>query len=183
MFSFRHIAEETRRMRAFTRFLKEGGQSLLPNALHHAAKCPALCRVQEPEKPLWPDIYSLEGARTIAQIVQSLKPVENRRKPERAAGTRRESVDVITIDDDISPEEEALAAFLSSLPTNGTWQSAGDWAEQTTHIVRAEFLECVLTWSQQKENRNLYEVRFKKIHTTPFMANISIGDIEVCRTA
>ena len=183
MFSFRQIAEETRRMRAFTRFLKEGGQSHLPDALHRAADCPALCRIEAAEKTLWPDIFSIEGSRAVANIIQALKPLENHKKTERPAGTRRQAADPIVIDDDLSPEEKALSVFLSSLPDDGSWHSAGRWAERVSSVVRAEFLEHVLTWSEEDRDRDLHGVRFTEVSEAPFLANISIGDIEICLVA
>lgn len=183
MFSFRNIAEETRRLRAFARFLKEGGQSRMEEALHKADQYPALCRALPEEADVWPDIISDHGRQANAVIVNGLKLAETRRSEERSPGRRAEANTPTSIEEDQAPEDVALTAFLSQVSVADGWLSASGWVRSHSELPHAVFLEHVLTWSETERDEE-FEARYVEPHApVPRRANMAIGDIEVCRAA
>jgi hypothetical protein len=185
MFSFRSIEEETRRIRAFTRFLKEGGQSRLVEALDKSETCPALRRVSDEGGELWPDIFSDRGRQAIGAIAAGLKPVESRKPDERRPGQRSKENAPVSIEEDLAREDLALSVFLSFVSERrATWVSAGAWAEASHGVPRAIFLEHVLTWADLERDETEFDVRYSEDALTPRRsANLVIGDIEICQAA
>lgn len=183
MFSFRNIAEETRRMRAFNRFLKDGGQSRLLDALNKHELPPVLRRVQPGPTEVWPDVMSEHGAHVIGAIVRGLKPIERRKSEERQPGQRSDNNTQVAIEEAQSPEDIALGAFLSQVQDADGWQSASQWICQTPEISPSIFLEHVLSWAET-ERDDMHRVRYIEVSSqTPHHANIAIGDIEICRAS
>lgn len=183
MFSFRNIAEETRRLRAFARFLKEGGQSRMEEAFGKADRYPVLCRVLPEEGDVWPDIISDYGRQACAVIVNGLKLTETRRSEERLPGMRAEANAPTSIEEDQALEDIALTAFLSQVSVAEGWLSASAWAQSHSELPHAVFLEHVLTWSETERDES-FDARYAEPHApVPRRANLAIEDIEVCRTA
>jgi hypothetical protein len=182
MFSFRQIAEETHRMRAFTRFLKEGGQNRLGEALHKAHLCPAMNRVIPSDRDEWPDIFSEQGSRAVAAITRGMKLTETKQSIERQPGKRSQDNTPVSIEEDQSPEDKDLSVFLAGISQGGGWVSAAEWVETHGSVPRAIFLEHVLAWSDASADE--HEVRYiEATPTPPRRANIEIEDIEVCLAA
>lgn len=182
MFSFRKIAEETQAMRAFTRFLKEGGQGRLGEAIDKADSCPAMRRVAPDDREEWPDIQSDQGRKAVAEITRGMKLVEMRQSIERQPGKRSQDNAPVSIEDDQAPEDRDLSVFLAAIPPDGRWVSAARWADAHAQMPRSVFLEHLLSWADTE--CDAHEVRYIEAKPQPaHRANIEIEDIEICLAA
>lgn len=184
IFKLRSIAAETRKLRSFSRFLKEGGQGRMVEALMKADTCPAFARVSPETHAIWPDIHSDHGASAIAALTRNMKPLEARAVKERQPGKRSADRAPVVIEEDQAPEDEALSAFLSCLSEDGVWVSAATWAEAHTEVPRGLFLEHVLSWCETERNHAEHDARYIEYGAAPANhANIAIEDIEICLAA
>lgn len=182
MFSFREITKETRRMRAFNRFLKEGGQTKLEEAFSQSAEYPVMRRVLPARTETWLDVYSDRGRNALAEIVGDMKPLEQRKKQERHSGQRHQDNAPVSIEEDASLEDLGLFVFLSEVDKADGWISGFRWAETSPELRPSSFLEHLLTWSET-ECGDEHRVRYTEVDSTALnTANIAIADIEVCRT-
>jgi len=184
MFSFRRISEQTRRMRAFSQFLKEGGQGKLEEALRKSETCPALSRIAPAKPETRLDIYTDRSRNALASITRDLKPLETRKLTDRQAGKRSRDNETVSIDEDTAPEDRLLSVFLGAVQAAPDGLSAARWAAQTQQLDVASFLEHVLTWSEFLDEDDDHTVRYIEAGSTPARrANIAISDIKVCKAA
>ena len=180
MFSFRKIEQHTRKIRAFARFLSEGGD--LEHIRQEVPLCDFLmCKPADGDKE-WLDIYSERGQRTFAHFCADLKPIEERRVPEREVGQRIVPEEEAQTDEEEAAEELALTYFLNHVDRVGDWVSVLNWCAQREDIGDKVFLEHVMSWLTTKDEDLQYEVRYDlDADISDHLANQCLEDLNLCR--
>ena len=182
MFSFREIEMRTRRIRAFAKFLTEGGEPDLEQIVLDSPLCDALMRKPPPGKKDWLDVYSAHGQRTLAVYCDGLEPIKECIRPEREAGQRIIIDGDSKVDDVVPPEELALTCLLDHVGEAGDWVSVSAWSADRVDIRTAVFIEHVISWITTEENEQLYQIVFDlDTGLSPRSANQRIEDIRLCR--
>ncbi|WP_223428422.1 hypothetical protein [Tateyamaria pelophila] len=184
MFSFREIETHTRKIRAFAKFLNEGGEPDLEQIALDRPLCNALMRKPPPGAKGWLDIYSERGRRTLAVYCEDLKPIEERTKTEREAGQRVILDSEPKTDDIVAAEELALTYLLNHVDKAGDWVSVHAWSAERDDIRPEVFMEQVISWITTEEDEQLYQIVFDlDAGLSPKTANQRLEDIRLCRAA
>ena len=184
MFSFRKIEQYARKIRAFAKFLSEGGEVDLEYIRQEVPLCDFLMCKPEGGKKEWLDIYSDRGQRVLSHLCEDLKPIEERRMPERKAGQRIVPQEEAKTEEEDTVEELVLTYLLNHVDRVGTWVSVLTWCAQRDDIGDKAFLEHVMSWLTT-ENKDLsYEARYDlDTGVSDHMANQRLEDILLCRIA
>lgn len=179
MFKFRHIAEATARMRAFRQYLKTHGTARLEEALE--APSARMLRVTGDSSPLMLNLAD-EGARErLAIVASSLKAIKPKDVTMRAVGARRKEAMPEEVEDDTSVEQQALSVFLSVVDSHDDFLSARQWAEGQESVDVPRFLEHLLSWTTMETSDEYEENLITDDLAFAAAANVTIGDIELCR--
>ena len=184
MFSFRKIEQHTRKIRAFAKFLSEGGEVDLERIRQETPLCDFLmCKPAGGDKE-WLDIYSDRGQRTLAHFCADLKPIEERRAPEREVGQRIVPEEEAQTEEEDAVEELALTYLLNHVDRADSWVSVLTWCAQREDISDKVFLEHVMSWLTTKDEDLPYEVRYDlDTGVSDHMANQRLEDVRLCRIA
>lgn len=183
LFSYREIARETRRLRVFERLLRHRSDAEILETLAAAEDQPWSRRVSQGIAQPFPDIVTPEGRDALAEMARDLKPLAPREVKARERGQRRSEPDVVLAEEQLSPEEEMLAAFLTVVDQAGSWVSAADWSRQVNKAETQSFLEKILTWSySDRACGRKAEMKFCE-KTDDRSGNIEVRDILVCPAA
>ena len=132
----------------------------------------------------WLDIYTDRGQRTLANLCADLKPIEEKRAPEREAGQRIvPDQEAETVEED-AVEELALTYLLNHVDHAGGWVSVSSWCAQREDIGEKVFLEHVVSWLTTEDEDLLYEISYDvDAKVSAHMANQRLEDIRLCRRA
>ena len=182
MFLIRKIEQHTRKIRAFAKFLSEGGEVDLDRVRQETPLCEFLTRKSAGGDKEWLDIYSERGQRTLAHFCEDLKPIEAPRMPERVAGERIVSAEEAQTEEEDAVEELALTYLLNHVDRSDSWVSVSTWCAQREDIGDKVFLEHVISWLTTQDADLPYEVRFDlDMSVSDHLANQRLEDIRLCR--
>jgi len=182
MFSFRKIEQHTRKIRAFAAFLSKGGEVDLERVRQETPLCDFLTRKPAGGDKEWLDVYSDRGQRTLAHFCADLKPIEERRAPEREAGQRIVPEEEAQAEEEDAVEELALTYLLNHVDRADSWVSVSTWCAQREDIGDKVFLEHVVSWLTTKDEDLPYEIRFDlDTGVSDHMANQRLEDVRLCR--
>ncbi len=184
MFSFRKIEQHARKIRAFAKYLSEGGEVDLERIEQETRLCDFLMRKPSIGVKEWLDIYSDRGQRMLAHLCADLKPIEERPAPEREAGQRIVlDQETETVEED-AVEELALTYLLNHVDHAGGWVSVSSWCAQREDIGEKVFLEHVVSWLTTEDEDLPYEISYDvDANVSAHMANQRLEDIRLCRRA
>lgn len=182
MFKFREIEQKTKRLRLFSDFLNDGGDSKLHEVLEISNRVPALMRVLDKPRLPFPNIYADDVKEVLSTVVADFKPIEKREERKKKVGVRRKDDGVFSEELQLSVQEKLIEKLITDVDKSSDWVSAGNWARTQDDAVDVPlFLEYILVW-EEIGSEGLYEVE-------PIMAPGEIArsstriveDVRLCR--
>lgn len=178
-FKLRRIDPRKERLLFFSQQLEKRSNADIENTLFTAQNLPWMRQHQPMKTVPFPDLVSYEGRQSLLEVIQRLKPMEERKTKERTAGVRVQDDDDLVYQEDASSEELALEELLESAKGTTEWISTRQWGEENNYDIEC-WMQEVLYWTTSEIDDD-WKVKFiESGHPNPKKGNIPISDVLLC---